>query len=81
MRSDKIKKGLERAPHRSLLFATGLPCSEMEKPFIGLISSFTDSVPGHIGFRDLERAIEKGVHSGGGTALCLPYPVYAMGLT
>ncbi len=66
MRSDKIKKGLERAPHRSLLFATGLPCSEMEKPFIGLISSFTDSVPGHIGFRDLERAIEKGVHSGGG---------------
>ena len=66
MRSDKIKKGLERAPHRSLLFATGLPREEMDKPFIGLISSFTDSVPGHIGFRDLERAIEKGVHSGGG---------------
>ena len=66
MRSDKIKKGLERAPHRSLLYATGLPKEEMDKPFIGLISSFTDSVPGHIGFRDLERAIEKGVHSGGG---------------
>ena len=66
MRSDTIKKGLERAPHRSLLFATGLPREEMDKPFIGLISSFTDSVPGHIGFRDLERAIEKGVHSGGG---------------
>ena len=66
MRSDKIKKGLERAPHRSLLFATGLPREELEKPFIGLISSFTDSVPGHIGFRDLERAIEKGIHSGGG---------------
>ncbi|MEE9165318.1 MAG: dihydroxy-acid dehydratase [Nitrospinota bacterium] len=66
MRSDKIKKGLERAPHRSLLFATGLPREEIDKPFIGLISSFTDSVPGHIGFRDLERAIEKGVHSGGG---------------
>lgn len=66
MRSDKIKKGLERAPHRSLLFATGVPREELEKPFIGLISSFTDSVPGHIGFRDLERAIEKGIHSGGG---------------
>ena len=66
MRSDTIKKGLERAPHRSLLFATGLPREEMDKPFIGLISSFTDSVPGHIGFRDLERAIEKGVHGGGG---------------
>ena len=66
MRSDKIKKGLERAPHRSLLYATGLPKEEMDKPFIGLISSFTDSVPGHIGFRDLERAIEKGIHSGGG---------------
>ncbi len=66
MRSDKIKKGLERAPHRSLLFATGMPRGEMGKPFIGLISSFTDSVPGHIGFRDLERAAEKGIHSGGG---------------
>lgn len=66
MRSDRIKKGLERAPHRSLLYATGVTTSEMDKPFIGLISSFTDIVPGHIGFRDLERAIEKGIHSGGG---------------
>jgi dihydroxy-acid dehydratase len=74
MRSDKIKKGLERAPHRALLFATGVPKKEMNKPFIGLISSFTDSVPGHIGFRDLERAIEKGIHSGGGYSFLSSVP-------
>ncbi len=74
MRSDKIKKGLERSPHRALLFATGVPKKEMNKPFIGLISSFTDSVPGHIGFRDLERAIEKGIHSGGGYSFLSSVP-------
>ncbi|MEW5743991.1 MAG: dihydroxy-acid dehydratase [Nitrospirota bacterium] len=66
MRSTTIKKGLERVPHRALLYATGIPKSEMEKPFIGVATSFTDIIPGHIGMRDLERFIEKGVHSGGG---------------
>lgn len=66
MKSDKIKKGLERAPHRALLHATGLPRSEMKKPFIGVATSFTDLIPGHSGMRDLERFIEKGVHTGGG---------------
>jgi len=66
MRSKKIKKGLERVPHRALLYATGIPRSEMEKPFIGVATSFTDIIPGHIGMRDLERFIEKGIHSGGG---------------
>ncbi len=66
MRSDKIKKGLERVPHRTLLYATGIPKSEMNKPFIGVATSFTDIIPGHIGMRDLERFIEKGIHSGGG---------------
>ncbi|KJR43053.1 dihydroxy-acid dehydratase [Candidatus Magnetoovum chiemensis] len=66
MRSDKIKKGLERVPHRALLYATGIAKSEMEKPFVGVVSSFTDLIPGHIGMRDLERYIEKGVHTGGG---------------
>lgn len=74
MRSDRIKKGLERAPHRALLYATGIPTEQMDKPFIGLISSFTDSVPGHIGFRDMERAIEKGIHSGGGYAFMSSLP-------
>ncbi len=66
MRSKTIKSGLERVPHRALLYATGIPKSEMDKPFIGLATSFTDIIPGHIGMRDLERFIEKGVHSGGG---------------
>ncbi len=66
MRSKTIKEGLERAPHRALLYATGLPKSEMKKPFIGVATSFTDIIPGHIGMRDLERFIEKGVHTGGG---------------
>ena len=66
MRSNTIKKGIERAPHRALLYATGICKSEMKKPFIGVATSFTDIIPGHIGMRDIERFIEKGVHAGGG---------------
>jgi len=66
MRSKIIKEGLERLPHRALLYATGIPKTEMGKPFIGVATSFTDLIPGHIGMRDLERFIEKGVHTGGG---------------
>ncbi len=66
MRSDIIKEGVERLPHRALLYATGIPRSEINKPFIGVATSFTDIIPGHIGMRDLERFIEKGVHTGGG---------------
>jgi len=68
MRSDMIKKGLERTPHRALLKATGIPQSQMDRPFIGVATSFTDLIPGHVGMRDLERFIEKGIHSGGGYA-------------
>ncbi|HSA78883.1 MAG TPA: dihydroxy-acid dehydratase [Nitrospirota bacterium] len=74
MRSDRIKKGLERAPHRSLLFATGITRSELDKPMIGIATSFTDLIPGHIGMRDLERFIEKGVHTGGGWPLFFGLP-------
>ncbi len=66
MRSKTIKEGLERVPHRALLYATGVPKSEMSKPFIGVATSFTDIIPGHVGMRDLERFIEKGIHTGGG---------------
>ena len=59
MRSDRIKKGLERVPHRALLYATGLTKEEMDRPFIGVATSFNDLVPGHIGMRTLERFIEK----------------------
>jgi dihydroxy-acid dehydratase len=66
VRSKIIKEGLERVPHRALLYATGIPRTEMDKPFIGVATSFTDIIPGHIGMRDLERFIEKGIHTGGG---------------
>lgn len=72
--SDRIKKGLERVPHRALLYATGIPKGEMKKPFIGVATSFTDLIPGHIGMRDLERFIEKGVHTGGGYPLLFGLP-------
>ncbi|MGE5894125.1 MAG: hypothetical protein ACM34I_08735, partial [bacterium] len=58
MRSSTIKKGLERVPHRALLYAAGVPKSEMDKPFIGVATSFTDLIARHIGMRDLERFIE-----------------------
>lgn len=74
MRSDTIKKGLERTPHRALLKGTGMPDSALQKPFIGVATSFTDLIPGHVGMRDLERYIEKGVHSGGGYALFFGIP-------
>jgi len=66
MKSDRIKKGITRAPHRALLYGTGVTKKAMGRPFIALVSSFTDFIPGHAGMRDLERYIEKGVHSGGG---------------
>ncbi|RKY31979.1 MAG: dihydroxy-acid dehydratase [Candidatus Omnitrophota bacterium] len=66
MRSDKIKKGLERVPHRALLYSTGISKKDLERPFIGVATSFSDLIPGHIGMRDLERFIERGIcHAGG----------------
>jgi len=74
MRSDKIKKGLERAPHRALLYATGIPKEEMDSPFMGVATSFSDVIPGHIGMQTLERFIEKGIHSGGGYSFFFGVP-------
>ena len=80
MRSDSIKKGIARAPHRSLLYATGVSPKVIDRPFIGIASSFTDIVPGHIGMRDLERQIEKGIHSAGGQAFIFGVPVVCDGI-
>lgn len=74
MRSDKIKKGLERVPHRALLHATGLSRKDLQRPFIGVATSFTDLIPGHIGMRDLERFIERGVCYGGGVPFFFGVP-------
>lgn len=77
MRSDKLK---EKAPIKALLHATGISNEEMSKPFIGLASSFTDIVPGHVNLRELERAIEKGIHAGGGISFTFGLPAICDGI-
>lgn len=74
MRSDDVTKGYERAASRSLMYATGIDPSQIGKPMIGIASGFTDLIPGHSGMRDLERFIEKGIHSGGGTSFIFGIP-------
>jgi len=66
MKSDTVKKGVERAPHRSLLRALGCTRADIDKPFIGIINSFSEIVPGHIHLRDIAEAVKEGVRSGGG---------------
>ena len=80
MRSDNIKKGIARTPHRSLLMATGVSKKNMNSPFIGIASSFSDLVPGHIGMHDLERQIEKGIHTGGGQSFIFGVPAVCDGI-
>ena len=81
MRSDSIKKGIARTPHRGLLMATGVSKKNMDVPYIGIASSFTDLVPGHVGMRDLERQIEKGIHSAGGQAFIFGVPAVCDGIS
>lgn len=80
MRSDEITKGLQRTPHRSLLYGTGVSEQQINKRFIGIASSFTDLVPGHCGMREIERQIEKGIHSGGGQAFIFGVPAICDGI-
>ena len=80
MRSNNIKKGVAHTPHRGLLMAAGVSRTNMDAPFIGIASSFTDLVPGHAGMRDLERQIEKGIHTGGGQAFIFGVPAVCDGI-
>ncbi|MBF0486466.1 MAG: dihydroxy-acid dehydratase, partial [Candidatus Omnitrophica bacterium] len=80
MRSDRIKKGLERMPNRALLYATGLHHSHMERPFIGIASSFTDIVPGHTNMRILERYVERGIENAGGAPFVFGVPAICDGI-
>lgn len=66
MRSDKIKKGMQRAPHRSLLRACGVTDAEMNRPFIGVANSFTDIVPGHVHLKQIADAVKLGISQAGG---------------
>ncbi len=68
MRSDRVKKGIDRAPHRSLLRATGVIQSreDFSKPFIGVANSFTELIPGHVHLRELAHLVKEGIRDAGG---------------
>ena len=66
MRSDETKRGFKRAPHRSLLKALGITDSDMDKPFIAVVNSFTTVVPGHIHLNQIADAVKTGVRVAGG---------------
>jgi len=67
MKSDAIKRGMERAPHRSLLRALGCTDREISQPFIGVINSYSEAIPGHVGLRQVADAVKAGVRMAGGT--------------
>ena len=81
MRSDIIKQGCQRAPNRALIYGTGVSKEQMNAPFIGICSSFTDLIPGHSGMRILERFAEKGIHTGGGQAFIFSVPGVCDGIS
>lgn len=66
MRSDQIKTGTEKAPHRALLKSLGLNDDDMTKPFIGVANSYTNIVPGHIHLRNIGEAVKEGILAAGG---------------
>jgi dihydroxy-acid dehydratase len=66
MRSDQIKHGVERAPHRALLKATGLTDADMGKPFIAVVNSYVDVVPGHVHLQEFGRLVKEAVRAAGG---------------
>ena len=66
MRSDEIKKGIERAPHRSLLRATGVVGEDdWDKPFVAIVNSYVDVVPGHVHLREFGALVKVAVRAAG----------------
>ncbi|MCC7207996.1 MAG: dihydroxy-acid dehydratase [Anaerolineae bacterium] len=66
MRSDRIKRGFERAPHRSLLKATGVTDADMGKPFIAIVNSYVDIIPGHVHLQEFGKVVKEAVREAGG---------------
>ncbi|MBI5958340.1 MAG: dihydroxy-acid dehydratase [Chloroflexi bacterium] len=66
MRSDRIKKGFERAPHRSLLKATGVTDADMGKPFIAVVNSYVDIIPGHVHLQSFGQVVKQAIREAGG---------------
>ena len=72
MRSDNVKKGMQQAPHRSLFNALGFTEEEMQKPMIGIVSSYNEIVPGHMNLDKIAQAVKLGVAMAGGTPVMFP---------
>ncbi len=72
MRSDQIKKGIERAPNRSLLYALGFTEEELRRPLVGVVSSYNEIVPGHMDLDKIVEAVKAGVRAAGGTPVVFP---------
>lgn len=72
MKSDLVKLGITKSPHRSLLKASGLTDEEISKPFVGIVNSFNEIVPGHVELRQITEAVKRGVIIEGGTPLEFP---------
>lgn len=72
MRSDSVTKGMQQAPHRSLFNALGLTQEELDKPLVGIVSSYNEIVPGHMNLDKIVEAVKLGVAMGGGTPIVFP---------
>ncbi|MEI0491429.1 dihydroxy-acid dehydratase [Brachyspira intermedia] len=72
LRSDRVLKGDERAPNRSLFYSMGYTDEELKRPLIGIISAYSEIVPGHIHLDKLSQAVKAGVLIGGGTPILIP---------
>ena len=72
MRSDTVKKGIQQAPHRSLFNALGLTEEELDRPLIGVVSSYNEIVPGHMNLDKIVNAVKLGVAMAGGTPVVFP---------
>lgn len=72
MKSDAVKKGMQQAPHRSLFNALGMTKEEMDRPLIGIVSSFNEIVPGHMNLDKIVEAVKLGVAMAGGTPRVFP---------
>ena len=76
MRSDLIKEGVSRTPHRALLKSLGLTDSEMKKPFIAVVCAASDYVPGHMHLHEISRAVKDGIRNAGG----VPFEFFTIGV-
>ncbi len=72
MKSDTVRKGTQQAPHRSLFNALGMTKEEMDKPLVGIVSSYNEIVPGHMNLDKIVNAVKLGVAMAGGTPVVFP---------